>query len=224
MRSITKQKTLDEIKSQLSEFSQVYIIGCGTCATATRTGGRDQVVEMKNYLESLEKTITGWTVIPIACDEMTEVAMKENERPIRNAGCLLVMACALGVHRVSTYTNNPVIPALDTLFIGLEEKPGYFREVCIQCGQCVIGETAGICPVATCNKGLLNGPCGGTNEGKCEVDKEKDCAWTLIYRRLKQQGRLDLMRKYHPPKNYQTALRPKMIRISASEENQDASI
>ncbi|RJX19341.1 MAG: 5,10-methylenetetrahydrofolate reductase [Ammonifex sp.] len=224
MRSITKRKTLDEIQQYLKGFDHVYILGCGTCTTMTRTGGKDQVLEMRDYLEGLEKTITGWTVIPIACDEMTEVAMKENERPIRNAGCVLVMACALGVHRISTYTNNPVIPALDTLFIGLEEKPGHFREVCIQCGQCVLGETAGICPVSECNKGLLNGPCGGTNDGKCEVDKEKDCAWTLIYRRLKLQGRLDLMRKYHPPKNYQTAPRPKSVRIRTSEENQDGSV
>ncbi|MEW6183071.1 MAG: methylenetetrahydrofolate reductase C-terminal domain-containing protein [Bacillota bacterium] len=221
MKSITRQKPLEEVIQQVRSFDQIYILGCGTCATMTKTGGRDQVIKMKESLEGLDKTVTGWAVIPIACDEMTEVAMKENERPIRNAGCVLVMACALGVHRVSSYTRNPVIPALDTLFIGLEEKPGLFKEVCAQCGQCVIGETAGICPVTECNKGLLNGPCGGTNEGKCEVDKNKDCAWTLIYRKLKAQGRLNLMRKYQPPKNYQMVPRPKAARISIGEENRE---
>ena len=144
---------------------------------------------------------------------MSELAMKENEKAIQNSNCVLVMSCALGVHRVSTYIDRPVIPALDTLFIGVEDTPGYFREVCAQCGQCIIGETAGICPITACHKGLVNGPCGGTNNGKCEVDKEKDCAWTLIYERLKAQNRLDLMRKYQPPHNFQASPRPRTVKI-----------
>ncbi|MEW6447391.1 MAG: methylenetetrahydrofolate reductase C-terminal domain-containing protein [Bacillota bacterium] len=221
MKSITRQKPFEEIQQSLRTFAQVYIIGCGTCATMTRTGGKDEVLEMKDRLERLEKTVTGWTVIPIACDGMTEFTLKENERAIRKAGCILVMACALGVHRVTSYSNKPVIPALDSLFIGVEEKTGFFKEVCAQCGQCVLGETAGICPLTACNKGLLNGPCGGTNEGKCEVDKEKDCAWTLIYQRLKLQGRLDLMRKYQPPKNYQAVPRPKSVKLVLDKGNQE---
>jgi len=214
MKSITKQKPFDEIKQQLDNFGRVFIMGCGTCATMTKTGGREEVLEMKKRLEELDKLVTGWAVIPTACDEMTEVALREMDDSIRNVHGLLVMACALGVHRVSLYAGKPVIPALDTLFIGMEESPGHFYEVCAQCGHCVLGETAGICPLTTCHKGLLNGPCGGTNNGKCEVDKEKDCAWTLIYQRLKDQGRLDLMRKYHHPKNYQVVPRPKMTKLA----------
>jgi hypothetical protein len=180
----------------------------------TKTGGIDQVLEMKGQLQEIDKLVSGWTVIPIACDEMTELAIKENNRAIQNATCILVMTCALGVHKISTYIDRPVIPALDTLFIGVEDSPGYFREVCAQCGQCIIGETAGICPITACHKGLVNGPCGGTNNGKCEVDKEKDCAWTLIYERLKAQNRLDLMRKYQPPHNFQASPRPRTARIS----------
>lgn len=213
MKAITKQKPFDEIKQQLDRFDRVYIIGCGTCATMTRTGGREEVLDMKERLQELGKLVTGWTVIPIACDEMTEVAMRESDGAIQNANCILIMACALGVHRVSLYIDKPLIPALDTLFIGVEDSPGNFHEVCAQCGQCVLGETAGICPLTACHKGLLNGPCGGTNNGKCEVDKEKDCAWTLIYQRLKKQGRLDLMRKYHPPKNYQVMPRPRITKV-----------
>ncbi|MBA7672839.1 hypothetical protein ES703_81026 [subsurface metagenome] len=168
---------------------------------------------MKDRLLEIDKRVSGWTVIPIACDEMTEAAMKENSRAIENANCILVMTCALGIHRIGTYIDRPVIPALDTLFIAVEETPGYFREVCAQCGQCILGETAGICPITNCHKGLVNGPCGGTNNGKCEVDKEKDCAWTLIYEGLKAQGRLDLMRKYYPPKNHHVVLRPRTIKI-----------
>jgi len=215
MKSITKQKPFDEIKEQLDRFDRVYIAGCGTCATMTRTGGREEVLDMKGRLEELGKLVTGWTVIPTACDEMTEVAINEDRGSIQNANCILVMACALGVHKASLYIDKPVIPALDTLFIGVEDSPGDFREVCAQCGQCVLGETAGICPLTACHKGLLNGPCGGTNNGKCEVDREKDCAWTLIYQRLEAQGRLDLMRKYHAPRNSNVTLSPRMIKITS---------
>ena len=214
MKSITKQKTFEEIEQQLEGLERVYIIGCGTCATMTKTGGREEVMEMKDRLQELGKMVTGWTVIPTACDEMTEVALTENDMAIKDATCILVMSCALGVYKVNSYIDKPVIPALDTLFIGMEDEPGNFHEVCAQCGHCVLGQTAGICPLTACHKGLLNGPCGGTNNGKCEVDKEKDCAWTLIYQRLEAQGRLDLMREYQPPKNYQATPRPRTIKIA----------
>jgi len=213
MKSITKKKPLDEIKEQLVNFDRPFIVGCGACTTMTKTGGIDQVLEMKEQLQKLNKWVSGWTVVPTACDEMTQVALKENRRALEHASCILAMTCALGVHRLSLYIDCPVIPALDTLFIAVEDAPGYFREACAQCGRCILGETAGICPITACHKGLLNGPCGGTNNGKCEVDKEKDCAWTLIYERLKAQGRLDLMRKYHPPQNFQVVPRPRAVKI-----------
>ncbi len=213
MKSITREKPFDEVEEHLVDVDRLFIVGCGTCTTMTKTGGIDQVLEMKDRLQQLGKWVTGWTVIPTACDEMTEVAMKENRGAIENASRVLAMTCALGMHRMSLYIDRPVIPALDTLFIGVEDTPGYFREVCAQCGQCILGETAGICPITTCHKGLVNGPCGGTNNGKCEVDKDKDCAWTLIYERLRDQGRLDLMRKYHPPRNFQVVPRPRTVKI-----------
>jgi ferredoxin len=213
MKSITKQKSPDEIQQSLKGLDRVFIIGCGTCTSMTKTGGIDQVVEMKEYLQELGKRVTGWTVIPTACDDMTEVAMKENEPAIRGADCILSLSCALGVHRMTLYINKPIIPAVDTLFIAVEDSPGYFREACAQCGQCLLGETAGICPITACHKGLVNGPCGGTNNGKCEVDREKDCAWTLIYQRLKEQDRLDLMRKYQPPRNHHVVPKPRAVRI-----------
>lgn len=214
MISITKQKPIDEIKQQLEGLDRIYIIGCGYCTTVTKTGGLEQVLEMKERLQDMGKIVTGWTVIPIACDEMTEVSLRENNEAIQNANGILVMACSLGVQRTGSYINTPVIPAVDTLFIGLEFSPGNFHEVCSQCGQCVLGWTAGICPITYCHKHMVNGPCGGTNNGKCEVDKEKDCAWTLIYQRLKEQGRLDLMRKYQPIKNSQVVPRPRITIIS----------
>jgi ferredoxin len=214
MKSITKLKPLEEIEQQLEGLERVYVIGCGTCATMTKTGGREEVLDMKESLQGLGKMLTGWTVIPTACDDMTEASLRENKDAIQSADCLLIMSCALGVQRVGSYIGKPVIPALDTLFIGIEDTPSLFHEVCDQCGHCVLGYTAGICPVTACHKGLLNGPCGGTNNGKCEIDKELDCGWTLIYQRLKEQGRLDLMKKYQPPRNSQVLPRPRMTRIT----------
>jgi hypothetical protein len=214
MKSITRQKSFDEITRQLHGFSRVFIAGCGTCATLTRTGGIEEVGAMKEQLQSQGKLITGSIVIPVACDDMTEALVKENNSSIQSAHAILVMACALGVHRMSqNVISKPVIPALDTLFIGMDDGQGSFHEVCAQCGQCILGEMADICPITACHKGLLNGPCGGTNNGKCEVDKERDCAWTLIYNRLKDQNSLDMMRKYQPPKNYQVAPRPRVIKV-----------
>jgi hypothetical protein len=214
MKSITKQKPLEEIEELLEGLDKVHVIGCGTCTTMTRTGGRDEVLDMKERLQGMGKMVTGWTVIPTACDEMTEAALAEKNGAIQSADSLLIMSCALGVQKVSSYIAKPVVPGVDTLFIGIEDGPGDFHEVCDQCGHCVLGYTGGICPITACHKALLNGPCGGTNNGKCEVDKEKDCAWTLIYDRLKEQGRLDLMRKYQPPRNSHVVPRPRMIRIS----------
>ncbi len=213
MKSITRQKPFDEVKQLSESFNRIFLVGCGTCATVTKTGGIDEVRVMKESLQDEGKLVTGWVVIPTACDEMTAEVAGENARAVQDAQCIIVMACALGVQRIDSYLNKPVIPALDTLFIGLEKSPGQYVEACAQCGQCILGETAGICPLTACHKGLLNGPCGGTNKGKCEVDKEKDCAFTLIYERLKEQGRLDLMRKYHPPKNYQVIPRPRMTSL-----------
>ena len=144
MKSITKQKTFDEIREQLADFDRLFIIGCGTCTTMTKTGGIEQVLEMKEQLQELGKRVSGWTVIPTACDDMTADTLEQNQAAIDSANAILVMSCALGVHRVSMYIKKPVIPALDTLFIGLEDSYGEFHEVCDQCGQCVLGETAGI--------------------------------------------------------------------------------
>ncbi len=214
MKSITKQKPFEEIIQLLENYDRIFIIGCGTCTTMTKTGGIDEVLEMKELLQNEGKLVTGWVVIPTACDELAETAFKENYDAIQNANCILVMSCSLGVYRASVYLKKPVFPAVDTLFIGMEDEPGDFHEVCSQCGQCVLGQTAGICPITACHKSLLNGPCGGTNNGKCEVDKNKDCAWTLIYNRLEEQGRLDSMRKYQPPKNHHAVLSPKATKIS----------
>ncbi len=220
MKTITRQKPYEEILQQLKFCNRVFVVGCGTCATVLQTGGIEQVSELREKLQESGLLVTGSTVIPTACDEMTAASVSENEAAIQGADGILVMACALGVQRLNFYLDKAVLPALDTLFIGLEEHPGYYMEACAQCGQCILGYTAGICPVTACHKGLLNGPCGGTDKGKCEVDQERDCAFTLIYNRLKEQDRLDLMRHYHPPRNAQVVPRPRVKILEQKEIEQ----
>lgn len=216
IRSITKQKSESELFRLLEGLNRVYIIGCGTCTTLTRTGGAPEVAAMKETLLEAGKLVTGRVVVPVACDNLTSEILTEEKGRIDQADALLIMSCAFGVQTVSSQLGKMVVPALDTLFIGKESASGQFNEICTQCGTCVIGETGGICPVTTCHKGLINGPCGGTNQGKCEIDRDKDCAWTLIYNRLKELGRLDSMRKLQGPRNFLGEPKPGKYDMSKS--------
>jgi len=206
MITITEQKPLEEITKYLDQCKGVYLIGCGSCATMLHTGGKSEVLAMKDNLEAAGKRITGWMVIPTACDQLTREALAENAKDIEAADCILVMSCAFGVQTVSIYSDKPVYPALNTLFIGKEESPGHFIEVCAQCGSCVLDLTGGICPVVRCAKGLLNGPCGGSVEGKCEIDPDTPCAWQLIIDRLAALGQLDQLEEIEPPKDWSASL------------------
>jgi hypothetical protein len=208
IRSITQQKPLAEIEQLLQGMGRIFIVGCGTCTTLTHTGGAPEVEKMKEALSERGKVITGTTVVPVACDNLTSQILKDHGIQIKQADALLIMSCAFGVQTIGSQLGSMVIPAQDTLFIGKELTGGGFKEICIQCGTCIIGETGGVCPVTACHKGMVNGPCGGTNNGKCEIDANKDCAWTLIYNRLKDLDRIDCMRKYQKPRNHLGEPRP----------------
>jgi ferredoxin len=205
MITVTKPKPLEEILPNLSKTKKVFLIGCGTCATICHTGGRAEVLAMKEKLEAEGKKVTGWMVIPTACDELTREALAQNAEAIEAADAILVMSCAFGVQTVTMYSDKPVYPALNTLFVGKEESPGRFIEVCMQCGNCVLATTVGICPLVRCAKSLLNGPCGGSVDGKCEVSPDTPCAWQLIYDRLKALGQLDKMEEIVPVRDWSTS-------------------
>ena len=208
IRSITQKKPEKEIERLLKGLNRIFIIGCGTCVTLTRTGGDPEVRAMKAELSAKGKMVTGQTVVPVACDNLTREFLSDFGEQINQADTLLIMTCAFGVQTIARQLKKMVVPALDTLFIGKETAVGLFDEICTQCGTCIIGETGGICPVTNCHKGLVNGPCGGTNHGKCEIDVAKDCVWTLIYNRLQELGRLDSMRRYQKPRNHQGEPKP----------------
>ena len=214
MIMVTEQKPLEKITMFLGRYPKVYLIGCGSCATMLHTGGKSEVLEMKRQLEAAGKEITGWMVIPTVCDTLTREALAENAKDIEAADCILVMSCALGVQMVNLHVDKAVYPALNTLFLGMEDSPGHFAEMCMQCGECVIGQYAGICPMTGCAKSLLCGPCGGSKGGKCEQDTECDCAWVLIYERLKKLGMLDKLKGVAPPKDYSKMKRPRQLELT----------
>ena len=219
MKTITEQKPSVEIMRYLEKCQKVYLIGCGTCATLCHTGGKSEVLAMKEKLEAEGKKITGWMVIPVACDELTRYALQEESGNIESADCILAMTCAVGVQMISLHLKEakPVYPALNTLFLGMEAGPGHFVEVCQQCGNCVLGRTAAICPVVRCAKKLLNGPCGGSVGGKCEISPDIPCAWQLIYDRLAEMGRVEEMEEIEPVQDWRASLsgRPRQIDIGA---------
>ena len=214
MKTITASKPFDEIQEIISRAERIYLIGCGTCATMCHTGGEAEVLQMEDKLKEIGKMSTGWMVIPIVCDELTKEALRENAKAIQHSECVLVMSCAFGVQTIANYIDKPVYPALDTLFVGRKDSPGHYSQICLQCGQCVLGQYAGICPLTQCAKGLLNGPCGGSKNGKCEQEPEHDCGWIVIYERLKKLGELDKIKEFVPPKDYSKMKRPRTFKVS----------
>jgi len=148
----------------------------------------------------------GQSTIKRQCDrEFIEPVIEK----AKSYDAVLSMACGAGVQLVSdVLAPMPIIPALNTDFIGITESEGVWTERCRSCGNCLLAETGGICPITRCAKSLLNGPCGGTNNGKCEISPDKDCAWTLIYNRLEKQGKLDKFDQYNPPRNHQAVIMP----------------
>ncbi|MDO8578079.1 MAG: methylenetetrahydrofolate reductase C-terminal domain-containing protein [Dehalococcoidales bacterium] len=208
---VGERKPFNEIKDKIGQYKKVLILGCGTCVSVCMAGGEKEVEILASELRVANKLAgkdveIGQATITRQCDKEFIEPVVENARKF---DAILSMACGAGVQLVSdVVAPMPIIPALNTDFIGITESEGVWVERCRACGNCLLAETGGVCPVTRCAKGLLNGPCGGTNNGKCEVSPEKDCAWTLIYQRLDKQGRLDLFDKYNPPRNHQAVVTP----------------
>lgn len=211
---ITEQKPLKEILEALKDYRKIFLIGCGECSTTCKTGGEEEVSRLKEALEKNGKQVTG-AVIPkapcIAPQIKTELA--KNRKPLLEAEAILSLACGLGAQSIkdNNRLEQVIIPGCNTVCMGVMDAEGNFWEKCSACGECVLAITGGICPVTLCPKGLLNGPCGGMNKGKCEVDQERDCAWVLIYKDLEKRKKLDEFRKIQEPKDFKKALKPRKL-------------
>lgn len=211
---ISAQKKRDELLQVLEGKGRIFIIGCGACATACKAGGEEEVFAAQEWLQASGREVTGWVIIDEACHILRAgQLLRQHRAQVDEADALLVLACGAGVQSISASTDQRVIGGLDSLFLGNIRRFGHYEEKCSLCGECILNETAGICPVTNCAKGLLNGPCGGLEEGKCEVDREIDCAWHLIYERLKRQKRPGVFARAVPAKKWGKVGKPGRHRI-----------
>lgn len=218
---VAKQIPLEEMRKEVSDCERILVLGCGTCVAICMAGGEREVgivassLRMAEKMSGNEKVFHEHTVQRQCEWEFLEDLTEK----LKGVDAILSLGCGVGVQAVAEkFPELPVLPGLNTVFMGMPEQEGIWTEKCSGCGDCVLHKTGGICPVTTCRKGLLNGPCGGTRKGgKCEVDPEKDCAWVLIYQRLERQGRLDLIHKYHPMRNFLAIPRPGKVKAETVE-------
>lgn len=214
---ISQQKPLEDLLSSLAGYNKIFLMGCGECATACKSGGQPEIAKIQQALEAACKVITG-SCIPsapcVAAKLKTELA--KNMKALRQSEAALILACGLGVQsfKDNDRLDLAVLPACDTLFGAVMDAQGNFYEKCSMCGECVLEATAGICPLTLCPKSLLNGPCGGVSQGKCEVDNQKDCAWILIYRELDKKKKLASLKEIRKPKDFKKSARPHKLIIT----------
>ena len=208
---ITEQKPFPEIIDSLKRYAKIFLVGCGECATTAKTGGESELLKMKEQLEKNGKIVVGMCIPSAPClASQIKTELAKNMKRLREADVILVLACGLGVQSVkdNNRLEQLVLPGCNTLFGAIMDAQGNFIEKCSLCGECVLDVTAGICPITLCAKGLLNGPCGGMNKGKCEVDKDKDCAWVLIYNELDKRKKLDTLRVIQEAKDFTKTIKP----------------
>jgi len=209
-------KPFEEIVGYLDGADKVFILGCDGCANASGTGGLPQVLEMKAKLTEAGKEVVGHSVIDFLCQKaLVASRLRAKEEELEAADALLVLTCGVGVQAVAAVVPKPVVPGCNTISMGGSRGEWQGTERCMECGDCLLAYTGGICPLTACSKGLNNGACGGAKDGKCEVSDEKPCGWELIYKRLKERGQLDKLKAFIPPKSYDKA-RPRPEWLSSS--------
>ncbi|MFH0739082.1 MAG: methylenetetrahydrofolate reductase C-terminal domain-containing protein [Candidatus Omnitrophota bacterium] len=214
---ITEQKPIAQIIDSLKDYTSVFLVGCGECATTCKTGGEKELLALKALLEKEGKTVLGMCIPSAPCvAAQIKTELAKNIKALRQAEAVLVLACGLGAQSVkdNDRLGLAVLPGCNSLFGAVMDAQGNFYEKCSFCAECVLDITGGICPITLCAKGLLNGPCGGMDKGKCEVDKDKDCAWVLIYKELEKKNKLANLKKIHPVKDHKKALRPRKLILS----------
>jgi len=212
---IGERKPLEEITDMIKGYQKILNLGCGGCTSICLAGGQREVEDLNGELKKILRADNGSARIDAFTIERQCNAdfFGELDNMVSGYDAILSMACGAGVQFVAErYPEKPVFPALNTVFVGVDREIGWYEENCRTCGDCVLGETAGICPVTRCAKGLFNGPCGGTTlDGKCEVNNDVPCAWYEIYERLKKQDRLDCILKIRPPREWENQTQRSLI-------------
>jgi len=205
---VAKQKDIDWILDRLAAFRKVIVLGCGTCTTVCLAGGEREVEEICCSLQlALRERKEQMEFEGLTCKRVCDWEFVEPiAESLRGADAVLSLACGAGSNLLAEkLENTPVIPGVDTSFIGANAGVDTWDEMCAACGDCIIDQTFGICPVARCAKTLLNGPCGGSKDGKCEIRDDVDCAWAKIVQRAKALGCLEELERVIPPKDWSAA-------------------
>ncbi len=205
-----QRKPFDEIYACARRHRNILVLGCGTCVTVCMAGGETEAQVLSSQLSLAAREHGDALSVQVhtvtrQCDR--EFYDEKTAGMIRQADAVISMACGVGVQYCGEcFPEAVVYPALNTLFYGATLEQGVWAERCAGCGQCILESTGGICPIARCAKNLLNGPCGGSQDGRCEVNSERECAWQLIYDRLKARGRLDDFMRVNEPKDWSSRL------------------
>jgi len=211
---VSKQKPISEILRTLDGCARVFLVGCAKCATVCKAGGEEEIFRMQESLAAAGIEVTGSIVIDETCHMLrTARDLRGKREMVEDADALLVLACGAGVQSVSETVRKRTVAGLDTLFLGNIKRLGQFEQKCSLCGECIVTTTAGICPMTVCPKGLLNGPCGGMTDGRCETDPDSDCAWVLIHQRLTEQGAAGTLEEVVPAKDFSRKLKPGKLKV-----------
>jgi ferredoxin len=202
---VAQRKKIPDLLAIVERHRKLLLIGCGTCVTVCLAGGQREV----GIIASALRMAARLKRLPLEIEEMTierqcdNVFLEQAAEAIRKSDAVLSLGCGAGVQALAErYTGKPVYAGLDTAFIGILEERGVWAEKCAACGDCMLHWYGGICPITRCAKRMLNGPCSGSREDRCEVNPDRPCAWQLIYKRLNEIGQLDRLKEIQPPKNW----------------------
>jgi ferredoxin len=209
---ITRQKDFNYILDSLKE-EPVFIIGCSECATLCHTGGEKEILFMIDNLKKKNINTTGWIVLEPACNYLNDKRLlKKHIEEIKKAKKILVLACGNGIQTVSEIIRDrEIIPGTDTLFLGEIKHLNDFEKRCVMCGECIQDLFGCFCPLSRCPKNMLNGPCGGSINGKCEIDEKIECVWDVIYKNLKEKDQLYKLKTIQKPKKWSKSTETRRI-------------
>jgi ferredoxin len=199
----TQNKPIDEVLESLASEKNIFLLACNGCAEVCETGGQKALSEMKAELEKAGKNVAGEALVDFLCNKLLVATRLATERDkLKQADSILALTCGVGVQAVAKVVDMVVHPGANTVSLGGLQGLWPSDERCQACGDCALDYTGGICPITSCAKELLNGPCGGSQDGKCEIDPEKDCGWFKIYERLEKLGRLENLQKIYSPRDH----------------------
>jgi len=202
--NVTERKPVEELLDSLAGVERVFLVACQGCPVGCETGGRPWLDELTATLSEAGKEVTGSSAIDMICNKASV-----GSRLIRHAGQLeraqavVVGSCGVGVQAVGNMVGRLAVPAMDTVCMGDYQGLWPSQERCAECGQCMLAQTGGLCPITLCAKSLVNGTCGGTgDDGSCEVTSARRCGWQMIYERLESLGRIDDLKRFQSPRDF----------------------